>query len=274
MSGSHTCSTGGSAKIAGSGGSVSVFTACATRSGRRPNASSWSTLKKEQKLPAVSRNCNVYSQPRSRKNTESPHDTMPKKRNFKMRKRGTTDKSLVHASGYQQQPAKQGIEASPIREDRCGVPSHSREESRLAASLSGYPFERRPNSIFSDSGNFAISPLMWLKEAVAIDSSRKGIAVMKRFGVRIAGGNGVVVLGILAAAQIQQDDSSITSELEREFGTIEPAAPIAAISEQPWSSDTTVYRGNDSHSPSPGAVQLAAHEEPSSAPVSESPAAS
>src|SRR6056297_3270392 len=83
MSGSHTCSTGGSAKIAGSGGSVSVFTACATRSGRRPNASSWSTLKKEQKLPAVSRNCNVYSQPRSRKNTESPHDTMPKKRNFK-----------------------------------------------------------------------------------------------------------------------------------------------------------------------------------------------
>jgi len=97
---------------------------------------------------------------------------------------------------------------------------------------------------------------------------------MKRFGVRIAGGIGVVVLGILAAAQIQQDDSSITSELEREFGTIEPAAPIAAISEQPWSSDTTVYRGNDSHSPSPGAVQLAAHEEPSSAPVSESPAAS
>src|SRR6056297_2622835 len=85
MSGSHTCSTGGSAKIAGSGGSVSVFTACATRSGRRTNASSWSTLKKEQKLPEVSRNCNVYSQPRSRKNTESPHDTMPKKRNFKMR---------------------------------------------------------------------------------------------------------------------------------------------------------------------------------------------
>ena len=40
------------------------------------------------------------------------------------RKRGIPDKSLARASGYQKQPAKQGIEASPIREDRCGVPSH------------------------------------------------------------------------------------------------------------------------------------------------------
>src|SRR6056297_2171109 len=105
MSGSHTCSTGGSAKIAGSGGSVSVFTACATRSGRRSNASSWSTVNKEQKLPEVSRNCNVYSQPRSRKNTETPHDTMPKKRNFK------TD-----ASGFQL--AEPGAVPSGTRRER------------------------------------------------------------------------------------------------------------------------------------------------------------
>ncbi|QEG42187.1 DUF11 domain-containing protein [Roseimaritima ulvae] len=118
---------------------------------------------------------------------------------------------------------------------------------------------------------------------------------MKRLGVKLAGGAGVVLLGVLAAAQAQKDPSTSTAELERELIANQPAAPIAAINEEPWDSESTIYRGNDpapgvpdaaaspgfpSAAPTnpaedypaaagPATIQLAAHE----APVTESPAA-
>ncbi len=108
---------------------------------------------------------------------------------------------------------------------------------------------------------------------------------MKRLGVKLAGGAGVVLLGILAAVQAHKDPSSSTADLERELLANQPVAPIAAISAEPWSPDNTIFRGNDAtppmqasaaqapaasaslsdpaaSGPAMGGIQLAAHEEP------------
>ena len=85
---------------------------------------------------------------------------------------------------------------------------------------------------------------------------------MKRLGVRVAGGIGVVLLGILAAAQAQKDAGSLTTDLSQEFADLDAAAPIAASDERPWVSDVPVVRGKDAVSiVASDAVQLASHDE-------------
>lgn len=97
---------------------------------------------------------------------------------------------------------------------------------------------------------------------------------MKRLGVRVAGGVGVVLLGILAAAQSQlSQEDTLASEVS-ELAQSHPAPPIAAGDLPDWDSGDVTFRGQaeatapttaprpDTPAPATSEVQLAAHEEP------------